>query len=103
MSWETLELPVLQWTLRAGDGGTGELPHGSQEPFAPVPELTQAQVEDALTRLEEHGLIVATTARVETSDYTQWPRVRPSANGLRVLGEWPPADSAASKRRLSPY
>jgi hypothetical protein len=100
MTWEELELPVLRWVLSVGDGGTGELGHGSGEPFAGLPELTQAQVEDALTRLEEFGLVVALTARVETSDYIEWPRLRVSADGLRVLGEWPPHDSATLQQAL---
>jgi hypothetical protein len=97
-TWEALELPVLQWVLRNGDNGTGELPHRSAEPFAGVPEVTQAQAHEALTRLQEFGLV--TGEPVETSDYTQWPRVRPTANGLRVLGEWPPQDSAAVQAAL---
>jgi hypothetical protein len=100
MTWEELELPVLCWVLGDGLGGTGELGHGSTEPFAELPELTHAQVEEALTRLEQHGLVVALTKRVETSDYTEWPRLRVSADGLRVLGEWPPDDSATLQQAL---
>lgn len=94
-----MELPVLRWVLAEGDGATGELGHGSGEPFAGLPDVTQAEVED-VTRLEEHALVVALNARVETSDYIEWPRLRVSADGLRVLGEWPPHDSATLQQAL---
>ncbi len=100
MTWEELELPVLRWVLAEGEAATSELGLGSGEPFAALPTLTQAQVEEALTQLEEHCLVVALSPRVETSDYSAWPRLRVSANGLRVLGEWPPYDSATLQRAL---
>jgi hypothetical protein len=100
MTWDELELPVLRWVLTDGSGGTRELRLSTSEPFEPLPELTQAQVDEALTRLEHHGLVVARPARVETSDYAEWLGLRVSADGLRVLGEWPPADSASLQQAL---
>lgn len=97
-SWDELELPVLRWVQEAGDGGTGELAHGSPTPFEGVPAVSQARVEEALTRLKKFGLIVG--RRVETSDYSEWFQLRPTANGLRVLGEWPPADGATLQEAL---
>ncbi|MCA1708734.1 MAG: hypothetical protein LC808_37825 [Actinobacteria bacterium] len=97
-SWEELELPVLRWVQEAGDGGTGQLAHGSPTPFEGVPAVSEAGVEEALTRLEEFGLIVG--RRVESSDYSEWSQLRPTANGLRVLGEWPPADGATLQEAL---
>jgi hypothetical protein len=52
------------------------------------------QVTEAIKRLEQHGL-VATRGHVATNGYEEWRAVRPTANGLRVLGEWPPAEGAA--------
>jgi hypothetical protein len=42
LTWEELELPVLRWALEHGDDGTGDLTYGSTEPFARIPELTEA-------------------------------------------------------------
>jgi hypothetical protein len=48
--------------------------------------------------LQQHGLVagagpVATNAYERC--YERWERLRPTAAGLRVLGEWPPAEDAA--------
>lgn len=94
LTFEQLEQPVLRWVLEQGNADTGELLFGSAEPFAGIPELTQSQVADAIRRLEQHGL-VAGAGPVMTNVYTRWERLRPTADGLRVLGEWPPAEGAA--------
>lgn len=56
--------------------------------------MTEAQVAQAIKRLQQHGL-VAGVGPVATNAYERWERLRPTANGLRVLGEWPPAEDAA--------
>ena len=94
LTFEQLEEPVLRWVFEHGDDGTGNLPFGSTEAFAGIGEVTQAQVADAIRRLQEHGL-VAGTGPVVTNAYDRWERLRPTADGLRVLGEWPPAEGAA--------
>ena len=91
-TWEELELPVLRWVLAHGEG-TGPLPYGSSEPFTHIPELTQAQVAEAIKRLQQYGL-VATNEPTATAAYEEWNALRPTADGLRVLGEWPPAEGA---------
>ena len=94
LTWEELELPVLRWALEHGDDGTGDLTYGSTEPFARIPELTEAQVAEAIKRLQQHGLM-AGDEPFATSSSEEWSSLRPSAHGLRVLGEWPPAEGAA--------
>jgi hypothetical protein len=91
-TWEQLELPTLLWVLRHGDEGTGPLPHKSDEPFEAVPELSKSQVAEAIARLEEHGLVAGSSS--PTMGHARWSALRPTADGLRVLGEWPPADPA---------
>jgi hypothetical protein len=54
--------------------------------------LSHMQVDDALMRLERHGLIAG--SRHEGSGTTWWMQLRPTADGLRVLGEWPPVEAA---------
>ena len=93
-TWEQLEGPVLRWVLEHGDEGTPQLPYGSSKPFAGIPELTEAQVAEAIKRLQQHGL-VAGAGPVATNAYERWERLRPTADGLRVLGEWPPAEDTA--------
>jgi hypothetical protein len=91
-TWDELEGPVLQWALSAS-GDTGVLPYDGEEPFAAIPGLTKPDVPDAIARLEEHGL-VASASSSSTMGYRMWFGVRPTADGLRVLGEWPPAESS---------
>jgi hypothetical protein len=91
-SWDELEGPVLRWALTDG-GDTGVLPFDGDETFAPIPGLTKSQVADAIARLVEYGVIASATSS-STMGYRMWFGVRPTANGLRVLGEWPPADAA---------
>jgi hypothetical protein len=93
-TWEQLEAPVLRWVLEHGDRGTPQLPYRGQEPFEGIPELTESQVADALKRLTQYDL-VAGVGPVATNAYERWERLRPTADGLRVLGEWPPAEGAA--------
>ena len=100
LTWEALELPVLRWVLEHGDGGTGCLAFGSTQPFAGIPELTEAQVAEAIRRLTQHGLVTG-PGPVVTNAYDRWPRLRPTADGLRVLGEWPPAKAASVNEALA--
>jgi hypothetical protein len=93
-TWEELEEPVLRWVLEHGDEGTGELAYRSTEAFAGIPALTQAQVAEAIKRLQQYRL-AASEGPSATNTYERWRELRPTADGLRVLGEWPPADAAA--------
>jgi hypothetical protein len=92
LTWAQHELPVLRWVLEQGLEGTGQLPHKSEEPFPAIPTLTQPQVAEAIRRLVEHGLVAGSSST--TIGYEMWYRLRPTADGLRVLGEWPPAEAA---------
>jgi hypothetical protein len=94
LTWEELELPVLQWVLDHGDEGTGQLYFTSADAFGGVPSLTGPQVAEALRRLQEHGLVVS-NGPLSTNAFDEWRRARPSADGLRVLGQWPPTQAAA--------
>ena len=111
VAWEDLELPVLRWihtTPPEDTGGvdTGDLRPGNN-PAKVLPEVTESQLDEALRRLEQYGLIVG--MRGETSGLVFWMQLRVTANGLRLLGEWPPAEGAtinealaAVLRRLAP-
>jgi len=111
VAWDDLELPALRWiheTPPEDTGGvdTGDLHHGNN-PAAVLPELTESQLDQALRRLEQHGLVVG--HRGEASGLAFWMQLRVTANGLRVRGEWPPAEGTtinealvAVLRRLAP-
>jgi DNA-binding PadR family transcriptional regulator len=104
VAWEDLELLALRWLHAsppedAGGVSTGEMHLGGENAAQGLPELTESQFDQALRRLEQHGLIVG--ERDETSDLVYWLHLRLSANGLRVLGEWPPAEGAAINDALA--
>ena len=62
--------------------------HGTDNPAAVLQELTESQLDEALRRLEQFGLING--RRHEASGLAFWVGLRPTADGLRILGEWPP-------------
>jgi len=97
LPWEELELPVLEWVFGLGHDD-GAMLERSGDAGRTVDGLTDAQVDDALRRLIGAGLIAG--RRQETSDLFYWTGLRPAADGLRVLGEWPPREEAAVNAAL---
>lgn len=89
--WEEFELPVLRWVHKLFPEDEALL--SPSEPCESCPNLTGAQVDDGLRRL--HGYRLIAGKRQETSGPICWTWLRPTGNGLRVLGEWPPAEEAA--------
>jgi DNA-binding PadR family transcriptional regulator len=99
-TWTESDEPTLRW-LR--DQGPSFLPEPwslelglrrSVEPSEAVPGLDSAQMDQALTRLREHGLIDG--QRNETIGYAFWSGLRITARGMQVLGEWPDLDHLTS-------
>lgn len=97
LTFEELELPVLRWSLELPAFAQVELLRG--EPAEGVPSLTGDQVDDALRRLEGEGLLVG--GRVEGAGAFHWDGPRPTAHGLRVLGEWSPTEEASLQEVLA--
>jgi hypothetical protein len=89
--WERVDLPVLRWVASCEYSVGWQFDRGA--PTEEVPDLTGDELDAALRWLEGYGLITA-TQRNETSGYFVWVRLRPTADGWRVLGEWPPASEA---------
>ncbi|MHB8696184.1 MAG: hypothetical protein ACYDHH_33650 [Solirubrobacteraceae bacterium] len=85
LTWEELELPVMRWVLEHGDDGTGDLASDSSERFVGIPELTESQVAEALKRLQQHRLVTGNGPN-PTFGNEEWLELRPTADGLRVLG-----------------
>lgn len=96
-AWEELELPVLRWVHEFFPEDTTLL--SPSERFEHLPNLTGDEVDDALRRLQGHGLIEG--KRQATSGPIYWTWLRPTGNGLRVLAEWPPAEEAALNEVLA--
>jgi hypothetical protein len=101
LSWEDFESLVLRWVFENAGADSGLLPHRSMESFNGIPSLTEPQVAEAIERLIQHGLIAARGGPVVTIGYKGWMGLRPTANGLRVLGQWPPEDGASVNMALS--
>ncbi len=97
ISWDRLELPVLRWSLELPTFAQVEL--FRSEPVEGLPGLAGEQVDDALRRLEGDGLLVG--HRVEGAGAFYWDGPRPTAKGLRLLGEWPPAEETSLQEVLA--
>jgi hypothetical protein len=104
--WERVDEPVLRWVLanppRLGQGGRWQFQRRDDSvPSELVEGLSDRAVHEALERLASHGLIDGNCQK--TQAFAFWSRLRVSALGLVVLGEWPDLDrlsSAANIRQL---
>lgn len=97
LTFDELELPVLRWSLALPAFAQVELLRG--EPAEGLPNLTGDQVDDALRRLARDGLVAG--RRFEGSGAFHWDGPRPTAQGLRVLGQWPPTEEASLQEVLA--
>jgi len=97
-AWDELELPVLQWVHEHTWAQPGKLHHLGDERSVALPQFSEAQVDEALLRLREYGFIVG---QRDEAQVVWWKNVRPTANGLRVLAEWPPVAAAAVNDTLA--
>ena len=83
---------MLQWVHESAWAQPGKLQHLEPGQRSEVlPQFTDAELDDALRRLSDHGLIEG--QRTEAL-VVWWTNVRPTADGLRVLAEWPPLEAA---------
>ena len=89
--WERVDLPVLRFVADLDYSLRWRFDRG--EATEELPELKGEELDAALRRLEEHGLIAA-GGRSETIGYFSWWRLRPAPDGWRALGEWPPSSEA---------
>jgi hypothetical protein len=90
-TWERIDEPVLRFVQ--GAQYNAQYNFDREGLTDEVPDLDGAELDDALRRLGEHGLI-AWAERVETLGGYIYSRLRLSPDGLRVQGEWPPAERA---------
>lgn len=99
-TWIESDEPVLRWLREQGSSflpETWNLKLGlrdSVEPPDEVSGLNSEQMDQALTRLFEHGLLDG--RRQETIGYAFWSGLRMTARGMQILGEWPDLDQLTS-------
>lgn len=103
--WDRVDEPVLRWVASLGsamsEGSRVDLELRKPHPFPGISGLTSQDVQESILRLRSHGLIDATEAA--GMQHSTWTRLRVTAQGLIVLGEWPDLDrvaTAASLHRL---
>lgn len=101
--WSDIDEPVLRWLLDQPPCAVRPwILQLDLRPPQPAEEL-QGRIDSdafdaALQRLLDHGLIDGT--RGETIGHATWSRLRVTAQGLQVLGEWPDLDLASSRDGL---
>jgi hypothetical protein len=93
-TWDDVDFPVLRWVFEASrveEAESGDLGHDSDE-LSVVAGVSKRDLHAGLSRLHDYGLVEGINDA--TFAFQFWVRLRPTAQGLRVLGEWPPASAA---------
>lgn len=85
--WERIDLPVLRWAHEKPWGNNWQFDRGD-DASDEVPGVSNNELDASLRRQTDAGFIAGN--RTETIGYFYWAQLRITANGLRVLGQWPP-------------
>lgn len=99
-TWTEIDEPVLRWLRGKGSSFLPEVwilelgLRNGVEPSQEIDGLSTEQEHEALVRLQGHGLIEGRCQ--EAIGFSTWSRLRVTARGLQVLGEWPDLDQLAS-------
>jgi hypothetical protein len=90
--WDRADGLVLIWVHEKGDSEYS-WEFSRREPFSNIPQLSGADVNESLRRLHYERLIEGKPAE---ADNFVWTNLRPTAEGLRTLNQWPgdPEDDA---------
>lgn len=99
--WERVDEPVLRWVASLGspfEVDVVKLPSRDPQPFEPVAGIDTLEAHDSLMRLCSHGLIDGDQSG--TVGYRTWVKLRITARGLIVLGEWPDLDRVVTAAGL---
>jgi hypothetical protein len=95
--WERVDERVLRWVFSLAptlEHMLYTLQEREPIPDDDIPGLDSREINESLHRLASHGLIDGKPQ--STSHDTSWSHLRITAQGLRVLGEWPDLDLVAS-------
>jgi hypothetical protein len=91
--WTEIDEHVVRWVAEERPAGTFSsqvtLTIRPDELFEPISSATARQVDDALQRLVDYGLIATAAPRHETSAYAVYYGLRVTALGHRLFGDWP--------------
>jgi hypothetical protein len=98
-TWSDVDERVLGWVFELPPtfdqpSEIPEYPTWEPQPFPEIEGLDTRQVSDALYRLRSHGLVAG--GDQDMGRVVLWWRLRVTARGLQVLGEWPDLDQLAS-------
>jgi hypothetical protein len=100
--WDRVDEPILRWVASLGSvmdsDNRLDLELREPEPFDPVPGLMSGDVQQSIKRLRSHRLIEGNEAAA--SGNSTWTRLRVTAAGLILLGEWPDLDRVATAAPL---
>jgi hypothetical protein len=66
------------------------------EPFVAVPGLTAWQVDEALQRLIDGGIVAAAHPRHDATGYVVYWGLRVTARGHRLFGDWPDLEQVSA-------
>lgn len=100
--WDRVDEPVLRWVFSLSPSLVSELvdlEEREPEPFPDLGGLDSREVNESLYRLVSFGFVDGRDSR--TMGSTTWSRLRPTARGLIVLGEWPDLDRVVSAASLA--
>jgi hypothetical protein len=95
-TWSEIDERVLNWIQSQPSSA---LPQPWQlklglrrevEPPDELPGVNSEDMDEALIRLDQHGLISG--RRQETIGYAYWSGLRVTASGMQILGQWPDLD-----------
>ncbi len=95
--WERIDEPVLRWVATLPPSlemKLYEFKVSEPEPFAAIDGLQSDEVHMSLHRLLSHGLIDGDPA--PPANQAIWGKLRVTAFGWIVLGEWPDLDRVAT-------
>lgn len=95
--WESVDEPILRWIASLPSSFEMEVHHlelRKPVPFTPIAGLTSRDAHEGLARLQSHGLVGGVEHSMNNS--TAWSKLRVTARGWIVLGEWPDLDRVAT-------
>jgi hypothetical protein len=99
--WDRVDERVLRWVATLPPSLAMEI-HlfevARPEPFEPIPGLTSRDVHASLRRLVSAGLVDGSEGPPLQS--VDWSKLRVTASGWIVLGEWPDLDRVATATSL---
>jgi hypothetical protein len=100
--WEKRDLPVLRSLLdNPPAGGFLRIYSLSDEPYEPLPALTQAQVYLAVETLRDAGYLASDDGKWSSGGGFTITSIQVTGSGKQALGLWPRFDALGSPAELA--